>query len=257
MKVSSSLVLKVGQAYEGLGPLVKRLPNGILHYDCQRWRNSVMSPMLLTSARLTPRDLQKIAAYHRAPYLYDSKRPYVQFLGGSAGDNKANHELLRRQGWTKQAYATQNTVNIWTRPIPLELPKGIEMRVARYFDPRVRRDFLKLMKANFNLTSLFLSELEKMHSLIEPRLRTVVLYNAKKTAVATGLVAVGKKGSHYLYCGSVAKQARGQGLWRVLVAARQAASLDGHADSTWVTTTANKRIRGKGDINCRMIVYQA
>lgn len=254
MKISPSLALKVGQAYGGLGPLAKQTPQGFIHYDCYRWRNAVMAPMLLTSSRIRKTDLEKLAARHRVRFTYDSKLPYVQFLSGSPADQAANHKLLRDLGWKKQAFAQQNTINIWTRPLSLELPKGIEVRVARYFDPRVRADFLKLLKANFTPTPHFISELEKLHAKIEPRLRTVVLYNAKKTPVASGLVAIGD-GAHYLYCGSVAKKARGLGLWRVLVAARQAVSLGADENPIWVTTTGNKLIRAKGDINCRMIVY--
>lgn len=255
MKISSSFAFRVGQAYEGLGPLEKNLPKDMLHYDCYRWRNPVMAPMLKTSARIRKSDLDLVMDLHRTRYTYDAKSPYVQMLSGSPTDQAINHRLLRALGWKKGPSAQQLTVNIWTRPLPLELPKGIEMRVARYFDPRVRADFLKLLKANFDLTAHFISELEKLHAQIEPCLRTVVLYDRKKAPVASGLVSIGKERAHYLYCGSVAKKARGRGLWRILVAARQAVSLDSNSDSIWVTTTANKRIRAKGDINCRMIVY--
>lgn len=239
---------KIQACYAGLGTGVSIHGTGLSYYHCRRWRNATMSPVFVpTGADLMESLplLEKHFARRRAAYRYDQPA-YAVLLGVSLKEARARlPKSALDQGW--KVKETPGTLNFWGSRERIGLPRGFHFASGRYFDVKIHRGFLRMMRANFHSTPGLMRELDGMCKLIEPNLRSVLIYHESGAVAGAGLVATKGSGA-FLFCGSIAARFRGKGLWRKLVALRQTISSEQGA-RYWVTSTRVARIMGKGDLS--------
>lgn len=213
-----------------------------------------MSPLFSLSSPLTLDQLRKVEAAHDLTgkrYPYDHPKAYFNLLRGRGVPPPApSLRIAREAGW--ELSKDTSILNYWQSPQPFVLPAGISLQIAPYFDASAYRLYLRLMRENFRVSRKFMKELDAIMETIEPHVTTVNLLNRHHQPVASGLVAT-RNHHAFLFCGSVHRRHRGQGLWRVLVAARQMVSAAQGARH-WVTTTRNPRIQHKGDRSFEVLV---
>jgi hypothetical protein len=254
MKISKSLLKKIHGAYASLGERPKNTPMNVSLFHCDRWRNPTMSPYHL-AAGLKRNDFEAATRFFgklRPSRDFETVGPYLNVVGTSA-DIRQAAKLAKAAGWEKRKYDPVPVLNVWEKPLPLELPKGFYFSAGRFSDRKLNRDFLFTMRKNFGTKPKFIREVSAMIKGLGEGIQLVVLYHESGAVAGAGLVAT-KNGGSFLFCGSICPQYRGRGLWNALVAARQMVSQD-RGSEFWITTTGNARIKGKGDHSFPIAVF--
>ncbi|MBY0413445.1 MAG: hypothetical protein K2Q18_04740, partial [Bdellovibrionales bacterium] len=229
MKINNQLpslesINQILDCYSSLGKKKNKIGKSFEGYNCHLWYNEVMSPIFITNPKIWTKDLKKIEAHFNKPIpksKYSRKFPYFDLL--TVGKKRVDPKLIRSlkaQGWNTAH--KDNSLNLWRSPIPLELPKGVQVKFGNYFDKEMYPHFLKTMKINFKCDTFFMNSLNKMIKTIDQEVFTVLVYKNGKVAGA-GLVSVKNSGA-FLFCGSIYKAYRNKNLWKVLASARQAVS---------------------------------
>lgn len=245
---------RIVRCYSSLGRPASALGPDLSHFQCERWRNSTMSPCFLRPGGRLEGQLRRAESYfrrHPARNVYDSPAAYVNLLGAEFDDR--DHRLLKTaQGLGWKIDPRPSTLNAWNVRRPLAMTKSFHLLAGRYFDRAVYREFLKTMEVNFGTKPKFMRELDAMIRGIDERVRTVLLYHESGKIAAGGLVAT-HDGGAFLFCGSVCKGYRRKGLWNVLVSARQLVSQQQGA-KFWITTTRTQQLLGKGEFSFPLTV---
>lgn len=247
-------IQQILSCYSALGNKKLKIGNSFEYYDCPLWRNSAMTPILISKQASWDKEITKIETMFKKPILksrFSSQTPYFNLLtqGKSPLDKKLIFKL-DSLGWVTTP--RENSLNLWTNLIDLKIPKGVQVKFGNYFDPQIYPHFLKTMEENFSCNEIFMKSLNKMLRTCEEDVMTILLCKNDKT-LGAGLVAV-KNGGAYLFCGSINKAYRNKKLWKVLAAARQAASAARGA-KVWVTTTNTPQLLWRGDETYRISVF--
>lgn len=210
-----------------------------------------MSPVLITNHNKMFSELKKLESDYKKPIAkspYSFKRAYVNYLTiGKKPLNKKIQKQFVDQGW--QYFADEESLNLWKSIIPADIPKNVQIKSGRYFDPEIYPHFLMTMKENFSVSDEFMKYLDKMLKKIEANVITVLLIKNEKV-IGAGLVAVKNEGA-ILFCGSIHKKYRNKKYWKVLASARQSLSAMKGA-KVWITTTRVPQLLWRGDETYRI-----
>ena len=247
-------IQQILNCYSALGEKKNIIGNSFEYYDCPFWKNSAMTPVFVTNPNSLHEDVDKIKSMFNRPNLkskYNATYPYFNLL--TKGKKPVDKKLilkLEKQGWTTRQ--DEASYNFWKKQIDLKIPKGYQVKVGNYFDTAMYSGFLKTMEKNFLVDALFMKTFNKMLKTIDENVLTIHLCKNDKV-VGAGLVAT-KNGGAYLFCGSIHKSHRKKNLWKVLVAARQAASAAKGA-KVWITLTSAPELLWRGDETFRNTVF--
>lgn len=253
-QLDKKLVKRISSCFSAIGFAKAGLPKEVSYFCSPYWRNSTMSPILLLDRKFAISTLDGIERHFKNNLLkspFSTNDPYLQFFDDSYYHLPKMRADLFKNGWLEGEQ--KDVLNVWLKPLPLIIPIGLHFKVGRYFDPQLNAHFIKVMRKNFGRSDELEKGLSQLHKEINERLLVVVIYNSKNKPIASGLVAT-KGISNYLYCGSVVKEVRNRGIWKLLVAIRQAVSNAG-SDSLWVTTARNPGIKGKGDLSFKILTF--
>lgn len=247
-------IQKILNCYSALGNKKQKIGNSFEYYHCPLWRNSAMTPILISNQDSLIKDIKKIETIFKKPVSkskFNSRYPYFNFL--TKGKSALNKQLVlnfAEQGWKTNDY--ESSLNLWRNPIDLKIPKGIQIKFGNYFDTSLYPDFLKTMEDNFSCDDVFMKTFNKMIKQIERDIISVLLYKDEQVVGAV-LVAV-KNGGAYLMCGSINKQFRKKKLWNVLLSAAQNISA-GKGAKIWVYSTGTPELLWRGDETYRITVF--
>ena len=241
-------------SYSSLGEVV-HLGTDLKFYDCNHWKNSVMSPIFINQSKNYENALLHLDSHFKktskkSPY---NSSPYFNLLASGKGKlSPAVIRSFRLQVW--QLDNVVSSLNLWNYALELKIPKEFHLRVGHYFDPQIYPHFLNAMKTNFKSSDQFMLYLNKMIKGIENETRVVLIFNDRGTCVAAGLVSTKNEGA-FIFCGSIHKRYRGRNLWKVLVAARQMISAEQGA-KVWITTTRVPQLLWRGDQTFRIHIFK-
>lgn len=251
---TSKTIQQLLNCYSALGDKKLKIGNSFEYYYCPLWRNSAMSPILISSQKSWQKDLTKIETMFKKPVAkspFNAKYPYFNLLTNSKTPlNKKITSKLLENGWSKTNF--ESSLNVWRNPIKLEIPIGIQIKVGNYFDKTIYPGFLKTMEDNFSCDQVFMKTFNKTIKTIQKDVLSVLLCKDDKVIGAV-LVAVKNDGA-YLMCGSINKAYRKKNLWNVLLAAAQSVSA-GKGAKIWVYSTSAPQLLWRGDKTYRNSVF--
>lgn len=253
---SKDTIQDILNCFSALGEKKFRIGTSFEFYHCPLWKNSVMSPVLITNHKNMFSDLKKLEHDYKKPIQkspYNFKNAYVNYLTlGKAPLSKKVRQSFKEKDWLY--YESEDSLNLWRSIIQTDIPKNIQIRSGRYFDPDIYPYFLETMKENFSCSDDFMKHLNKMLRTIEENIITVLLMKNNKV-IGAGLVAV-KNGGAFLFCGSINKKHRNKKYWKVLASARQTLSAMKGA-KVWITTTKVPQLLWRGDETYRISNFSA
>lgn len=251
---TSETIQQLLNCFSSLGDKKLKIGNSFEYYFCPLWRNSAMTPILISNQKSWEKDLSKLETMFKMPVAkspFNAKYPYFNLLTNSKSPlDKKIISKLQEHGWSPNDY--ESSFNVWRNPILLEIPTGIQIKVGNYFDKTIYPDFLKTMEENFLCDEVFMKTFNKMMKTIQKNVICVLLCKNDKVVGAV-LVAVKNNGA-YLMCGSINKTYRKKNLWNVLLAAAQSVSA-GKGAKTWVYITSAPELLWRGDETYRNTVF--
>lgn len=233
-------------------------PGFLAHY-CWLWKNPIMSPLFFEGKRLTTKKLEQLESWHnknkdKSPY--STNNPYINLLAGKKDLNQNEiAKQLEKHGWSKSEIDAPNHYMLWENIVEsTPLPKGLYIK---YGDYRANKQLLDLfnnsMMKSFGLDLNFCKVLAKMIKSLDSSTKIVLICNQKNDVVASGLVTT-HEGHSFLYCDSVMPRYRNKSLWTSLLHARQVVSY-GEGSRVWLSSSTNKFIQNKGEINIPFKIY--
>lgn len=247
-------IQKILKCYSSFGDKKLKIGSSFEYYHCPMWKNSIMSPIYITSQKNWEKDLAKVVANFKNPYKKSPLNAAAPYFNLTTNDSTAVDKKLilklEKLGW--HTTNIDYSLNLWTKPLELKIPKGIQIKVGNYFDPLIYPHFLKTMEDNFAIDDTFMKYFNKMLKTIEQDVMTVML--CKNEKVIGAVVVAVKNESACLLCGSINKEFRKKKLWNVLNAATQGISAAKGA-KVWIYTTAQPELLWRGDETYRTTVF--
>lgn len=247
-------IQQILNCYSALGEKKLKIGNSFEYYHCPLWRNSAMSPILISSQASWEKEVAKIETMFKKPIAksqFSARNPYFNLLtNGKSPTDKKLILKLEKLGWKTTSY--ESSLNLWRKQIPLNIPKGVRIKIGNYFDPQIYPSFLKTMEDNFSCDNVFMKTLNKMIKTIEQDVMTILL--CKNDKVLGAVVVAVKNNGAYLFCGSINNPYRNKKLWNVLNAAAQAVSAARGA-KVWAYTTATPQLLWRGNETYRITVF--
>lgn len=230
------------RALEVFSPRPKAFSKRFDAYLTKHWLVPPNSPLLLKGSSLSAADERKLLAFFKAQqgkHKFASNEPYF------CSERKA----IKAPGWS---LSNSYQVCEWNkRRLPI-LKAGFSYVCGDYYDKKLVADSERVMQAAFKTPAGFFERANSTITTMKPRTNLVVIYKRGKP-VAAGAVTWNK--SHALmFSGSVIPRHQGSGLWRDLLALRQAQTPP--TVGTWMMTTANPRIRSKADRHYEISVFK-
>lgn len=217
-----------------------RLPSPhFWHAEIPHWENFLMSPILaLPQAKL--KELARLLPQWEKHVHHHQAAPYWTFFGRLSPLESRIRTELKTQGWKEFKPGRQG--NLLTRKILLNLPRGFRLDIGLPTEKSYFREFENSGSTNFNTSDEFHQRFVPLFRTHPDRFRLVIIRNRQGKAAATGIVA-NHQGYGFFLSGAVYPQYRGKGLWRQLVAARQATDPTSH---TWYYFTTNPLLKNRG-----------
>ena len=171
----------------------------------------------------------------------DSNFAYFSLLGEEK-EHRAVIEKAARHGWRLDTRINYSCLYYKVRG--LDLPENFEMRVGESGSKSMMNDSTLIREKVFKMNSK--TSYEVLKSLKQLKGLSVTIYSSTGKLAASG--SVFSKGEYaYLFAGGVMPRYRKKGLWKCLLAARQAITV-GQGVRYWLYTSGNPFIHQKGDV---------
>jgi GNAT superfamily N-acetyltransferase len=211
------------------------------HFEIPNWENYLMSPILSREAAGAA-EFERTLRHWEHHLALSSTPPYWTFFGKLSPTESRIRTELKKRGWAEFRPGRQG--NLLTRKLPLDLPRGFRLDIGLPTERAYFREFESSGAVNFNTGDAFHQRFMPLFRAYPDRFRLVLIRNREGKPAASGIVA-NHAGYGFFLSGAVYPRYRGKGLWRQLVAARQATDENTH---TWYYFTTNPLLKNRGSL---------
>ncbi len=223
-------------------------PHGFFGAQTSHWLNPDLSPIFWLQGSPLLKDLDDIQRFQQQTYQFgqmNAPRAYFQTYAKITLPAKA------RTSWRLKEHRTTHC--FWRKPLPLVIPSQLRLETGTIGNRYLLARFAKSHCENFDSKQSHFDALLQLLLAAPGNVQIVLICDKQAKIRASGLI-VSLNHLSILMSGSVEPSCRGQGLWKLLTAARMSAE---PSSKCWLMATSNSNLVTQGERNQPVYLYES